>query len=277
METGSYLLDTLNTVPWCISLPKLQQIQEVLKLKYFDNINYEDVKRSHDSFMASALSRKVDPEKGYEITNGKAIIPVHGTLLRKAGWLDAMSGAQSLGQIEDNIRSALSDRAVSHIILDVDSPGGHDPYAVAEMVYKGREEKRITTLVTGQMGSAATWIGSASDEVYSVSPAAWVGSIGVYLAHTQMDSEYKVTYIQAGKYKTVGRADAPLSEEDKEYLQDLVDKQYSIFIESVAKYRGVSNEKVLEEWADGKLFSANDAVELGLIDGVASIDEILNI
>jgi len=58
--------------------------------------------------------------------------------------------------------------------------------------------------------------------------------------------------------------------------QKLVDNDYRVFVESVADYRGVTVEEVVQNWADAKLFSASEAVSNGLIDGIVSFNELIN-
>ena len=163
--------------------------------------------------------------------------------------------------------------------MDIDSPGGSDPSPVAELLYSARSKMRTSTLATGTMASASLWIGSAADEVYSASPLNAIGSIGAYLVRyekTPDAAEGKAHYITAGKQKLYGKPDTPMTEEERDYFQKAIDQSYEIFIKSVAKYRGVSAETVLSEWADGQTFQAVDAVKLGLIDGIATLDDLLN-
>ena len=62
--------------------------------------------------------------RDYQITNGIAIIPIVGTLVRRTVGLEAQSGLTSYGTIEDQLEAALKDNSVKAIMLDIDSPGG---------------------------------------------------------------------------------------------------------------------------------------------------------
>lgn len=281
METGSYLMQAFRDCPWFLTLAKLKEIESVLNKKFLGGVNYEELKAEYMAHKnnAAMYSRNIDPKTGYELVGSKAIVPVHGTLLRRAGWLDAMSGAASLGRVEMSIKEALNSPMVDHLILDVDSPGGHDPSAIAELLYSARNEKRISALCTGSMCSASLWIGLAADEVYSNSQLNSVGSIGVYMVRQENldnDPGTKNHYIVAGNYKLVGNPDLPMTDSEQQYLQNMMDESYRVFVESVAKYRGAEVDYVLESWADGRVFQAKDAVQLGMIDGIASLDDLLN-
>jgi len=165
----------------------------------------------------------------------------------------------------------------------MDSPGGtvQGTKPLADLIYKARDTKRVTTFVQGDMCSGGLFLGTASDEIYSDSPSNIVGSLGVYMMHVEFSQAYahhgvKITYIKAGKYKAVGNDSEPLSQEGMEIFQKLVDADYKMFVESVAKHRNVTVEEVLQNWADAQLFSSGEAVENGLIDGIVSFDELIN-
>jgi capsid assembly protease len=129
------------------------------------------------------------------------------------------------------------------------------------------------------MASAAYWIGSAADKIYISGDTVEVGSIGVVAAHvdvSRLEENFgvKVTEITAGKYKRIASAHAPLSDEGRSSIQDKVDQIYGVFVEDVAKHRNVSVERALE-MADGKLFIGRKAVDVGLVDGIATLEEII--
>lgn len=82
----------------------------------------------------------------------------------------------------------------------------------------------------------------------------------------------KTTEITAGQYKRVASQYAPLSESGRASIQDTVDYLYSIFVGAVAKARGVSEDKVLQDMADGRVFIGQQAIAAGLVDGVSTLE-----
>jgi len=84
-----------------------------------------------------------------------------------------------------------------------------------------------------------------------------------------------VTEITAGKYKRIASEHAPLSEEGRQTIQDQVDAIYSVFVDAVAKNRGVSADSVLKNMADGRMFIGKQAVQAGLVDGIATMDQVI--
>jgi len=231
----------------------------------------------------NSLERKPDEVKGYEVVNGKAIVSVDGILVPSCSEWEEYWGYRSMAKIEKCLVTAMEDFTVNHVILDMDSPGGtvQATKPLADFIKSMRGDKRITTFIRGQMCSGGVFIGTAADEIFSDSETNIVGSIGVYMVHYDY-SEWeanlgvKATYIKAGRYKAAGNPDEPLSDDAKEMYQKLVDNDYRVFVESVADYRGVTVEEVVQNWADAKLFSASEAVSNGLIDGIVSFNELIN-
>jgi signal peptide peptidase SppA len=130
------------------------------------------------------------------------------------------------------------------------------------------------------MASAAYWIGSAADQVYIGADTAAVGSIGVVASHTDYSRReemlgIKTTEIYAGKYKRIASEHQPLSADGREYMQETVDYLYSVFVGEVAKQRGSDPETVHQNMADGRIFTGQQAVSAGLVDGVSTLDQLI--
>jgi hypothetical protein len=85
----------------------------------------------------------------------------------------------------------------------------------------------------------------------------------------------KTTEITAGKYKRIASEYAPLSKEGKAYIQEQVDHIYSVFVDAVAKHRGVSSEEVVQRMADGRIFIGRSALDAGLVDGVSTMEGLI--
>jgi len=117
----------------------------------------------------------------------------------------------------------------------------------------------------------------ASDKVFS-NRNAWTGSIGVIISLTNLKGLYdnlgiKGIYITSGRNKAMGAADLELTDEQRDILQSLVDEAYEQFVEIVAEGRKMTVEEV-KRIADGRILSAKQALELNLIDEIATYDEV---
>jgi capsid assembly protease len=266
------LLDVV-TGPWAIQPEKLLEIQAIYATHLRgEKIDIEAVEKR--------LGRPLNNEpKGYQIQDGVAIIPVQGVLGKKANLFTQVSGMASTEMIGNDFKAALNDPQVTGIVLAIDSPGGtvDGTQTLANLVASARGVKPVVTLASGAMCSAAYWIGASAAEAFISSGTDQVGSIGVVAGHKDISAAeamqgVKTTEITAGQYKRVASQYAPLSEAGRASIQDTVDYLYSIFVADVAKARGVSEEQVLQDMADGRVFIGQQAIDAGLVDGVSTLD-----
>jgi len=266
------LLDVV-TGPWAIQPEKLLEIQAIYATHLRgEKIDIEAVEKR--------LGRPLNNEpKGYQIQDSVAIIPVQGVLGKKANLFTQVSGMASTEMIGNDFKAALNDPQVTGIVLSVDSPGGtvDGTQTLANLVASARGVKPVVTLASGAMCSAAYWIGASAAEAFISSGTDQVGSIGVVAGHKDISAAeamqgVKTTEITAGQYKRVASQYAPLSEAGRANIQDTVDYLYSIFVTDVAKARGVSEEQVLQDMADGRVFIGQQAIDAGLVDGVSTLD-----
>lgn len=218
-------------------------------------------------------------QQGYDNLGGVAVVHLDGVLTKNG---DFWGDGTAMNEVKGAFRAALDDPSVHSIVLHIDSPGGtvDGTQELASVISSARGKKPITAYSDGMMASAAYWIGSAADKIYISGDTVAVGSIGVVAAHVDMSKledriGVKVTEIYAGKYKRIASMHAPLSDEGRESIQDRVDLLYGVFVDNVAANRGISTEKALE-MADGKLFIGQQAKEIGLVDGIATMEQIIS-
>ncbi len=204
-----------------------------------------------------------------------AVIPIHGTLVRRALGLEAASGLTSYQEIGDQIGRAITDPAVAGIVLDIDSPGGEAGglFELAERIRAATHDKPVWAVANDQAFSAAYALAAASDEVF-VTRTGGVGSIGVIAMHADQSRKdeqdgYRFTAIYAGQHKNDFSPHAPLSDDARAALQAEVDRLYGIFTESVATHRGLTVDAV--RGTEARLYFSGDAVAAGLADRVGTL------
>lgn len=212
------------------------------------------------------------------IDNGVAVIPIHGVLSQRLNILQQIFGGVSTEDIQSLLDDALSSMFVREVVLDIDSPGGGvDGIAsLAESIHNARSIKPITAYVNSTALSAAYWIASATNKIILSSLTSQVGSIGVVAIHRDISKAeekagIKTTEITAGKYKRIASRYAPLNEEGISEIQSQVNYIYQIFVDAVARYRGVRRDTVLNKMADGKIFIGKQAIDAGLADEIRTI------
>lgn len=272
------IADIINGT-WAITPEMLNEIRSIYaKHLRGEKINIKEV----EAATGKELKNKT---QGYDFINGTAIIPVEGVIAKKMNLFTQISGGASAQLIERDIREALNDPSVKKIILSIDSPGGtvDGTFELAEFIFEQRGKKPIVAFTDGTIASGAYVIASAADKIFISGNTTFVGGIGVVATHEDISKleekmGIKTTEIYSGKYKRIDSKYAPLSEEGRKSLQDEVDYIYSVFIDAVAKFRGVSSEDVLSKMStDAKsIFVGHQAIEAGLVDGVSTLERLIN-
>jgi len=205
-----------------------------------------------------------------------AVISILGGLTyRGYGWY----WQTSYIDIREEFRTAMKDPNVKAIILDIDSPGGEvaGVFDLVDEIYQARGSKPIYAVANENALSAAYAIASAADKVF-LSRTACVGSVGVIAVHVDQskhDQEegLKYTAVYAGERKNDFSPHSPLGKEAKSSLQDTVDSFYDLFVGTVARNRGISEDSVRNTKA--LTYTGAEAVSAGLADGILSWDEIV--
>jgi len=164
-------------------------------------------------------------------------------------------------------------KGVKAIVLDINSPGG-SVGAVQEIytrILRVKKEKKIpfVALFGDVSASGGYYLGAACDKIVA-HPGTITGSIGVIFSVSNMEGlfqkvGYKSDPIKSGKHKDIGSPSRPMTLEERQILQSLIDDAYGQFVQAVADGRKMTVEQV-KPLADGRIYSGNQAKELGLVD-----------
>ena len=211
--------------------------------------------------------------------SGIAVIPIHGTLVKRVLGMEAASGLTSYGGIAQEIDAALADPQVQGILLDIDSPGGEasGSFELARQIRHAATQKPVWAVANDAAYSAAYAL-AASAQRLIVTETGGVGSIGVIALHIDQSAKdaqegYRYTAVTAGTHKNDFSPHHPLSDAAKAELQTEVDRLYGLFVEHVAAMRSLDADAVRATEA-GLYFGAN-AITAGLADAVSSFETAL--
>jgi protease-4 len=171
------------------------------------------------------------------------------------------------------------DNEIKAILIKIESLGGVAGSSEALfheiMNMKKENPKQVAVLVENVCASGAYWVACAADHIVA-SPVAWVGSIGAYIQSFRLKEfinyhNIKYESPKAGAYKNVTDPFVDVTPEQTAMLQTLCNQTYQDFTHVVANRRGnkLSMNNV-NEWANGKIFTGRQALELGLIDELGS-------
>jgi len=227
--------------------------------------------------LARDATYDADQRKGYRMAGDIAVIHVEGTLVHKAGWLDAMSGFCGYNLLTRQFEEAFADPDVLGIWVEIDSPGGavSGLMQLCQFIAENTQEmggKPVYAWVNETAASAAYAIACCCDRIYGVEDS-MVGSIGCVMVHASFEGQLKdegiaVTVVRAGERKYRGNPYEDLDEATLAKFQDSVDDARLRFANLVAMGRDVPVAQILgteAEWFEGE-----DAVEQGLMDAVTT-------
>lgn len=166
------------------------------------------------------------------------------------------------------------------ILLYVNSPGGavyeSDEMYLKLMEYKEKTNRPIWAYFAEQACSGGYYISMAADKIYA-NRNCETGSIGVIVTLINCKKLYdklgiKEIDITSGKNKAMGSSGIDLTDEQYDILQSFIDEAYDQFVEIVCDGRGMDDETV-REIADGRIYSAKQALSNGLIDEIGQLED----
>ncbi len=205
-----------------------------------------------------------------------------GILTREldGGWLGTVDPVEDCLR---QIRAARQDADVAGLILEVDSPGGE--VTAADEIHReltrfqdSREDRKIVVLVHDMAASGGYYISVPADRILA-QPTALIGSIGVIMQTLNIQGlSEKIgvtdTTIKSGKNKDLLNPFHPVDPEQIKLLQASVDAMYDRFLDLVATGRSLK-KSTLKPLADGRIFTADEALKHKLIDGIGYWDDAM--
>jgi protease-4 len=206
-----------------------------------------------------------------------------GVVVARGTILDGSHPAGTIGgdSTAALIRQARNDDDVKAIVLRVDSGGG-SAFA-SEIIRRECEKARADGKpVIASMGSVAAsggfWISTSSDQIWAY-PSTITGSIGIFgMFPTYQRPLAKHLGVRVDGVSTAPlagiRPDRELPEEVGQVIQSMIDQGYREFLERVAESRGMTTEEV-DKIARGRVWSGEDAYELGLVDNLGDLDDAI--
>jgi protease-4 len=173
--------------------------------------------------------------------------------------------------INESIRRFAKDENIKAIVLRINSPGGGvgPSQEIYEEVKKLRDKKVVVASIGAVGASGGYYIACGADKIVA-NPGSITGSIGVIMEFLNLKElieklGMKGMVVKSGPLKDVGNPLRDMTEEERKLLKTLIDNIHYQFVDAVADGRKLERSKV-EVIADGRIFSGEQAKELGLVD-----------
>lgn len=260
MSSTRYLAEILGP-EWAVSSAFMQSMMAIADREVTDPEAVE-----------ARQGRPLENTHRAEVRGSVAVIPVMGPLMRHAGMLTRVCGATSYAAVAQDLRAALDNKAVSAIVLNIDSPGGaaNGVAELASHIYEARKEKTVVAYVGGAGASAAYWLASAATSIVA-NKTAMLGSVGVVVGVSKGEGGSSEIVSSQSPYKNMD----PATAEGRALIQKRVDNMAAIFIGDVAQYRGKSADHVSENFGRGDVLLGQAALDAGMIDRLGTFEGLI--
>ncbi len=209
-------------------------------------------------------------------SDGVAVITVRGPMMKFA----SSFGGSGTVSIRRKVRAAGDDSFVRSLVMVWDTPGGtvSGTPDLADDIAAVAKKKAVYMYAEDLCASAGYWCFSQGTKCFA-NANALIGSLGVYMAVEDYSKAYeaagiKTVLIRAGEYKGAGYEGTEITKEQIAAWQVEVDDINALFLAAVARGRRMAKAKVAE-WNDGRAYLAARALEIGMIDGIQTLDETI--
>lgn len=244
-------------------------------------LSEEDRPVFHKAEMKKAMDEFGDQIEGsnYSFIKGNTgFLSVDGPIIPKATMFSEISGLTSIDILSSEFKALEDNSEVENIVLIMDTPGGVITGISEFASLVKASPKKTIGYVFGMAASAGYWIVSAADEIV-IADTGEVGSIGTVASirdTSVRDEKSGVRTIEIVSSQSPNKRPDLTTEEGKGQIQTILDDLADVFISTVAENRGVTTEKVISDFGGGGIRIGKKALELGMADRVATLEELLN-
>ena len=207
-----------------------------------------------------------------------AKVRVSGPIRRNSGRPSPLSGpgGTTADDVVEQIEAADDDEDAAALVVELNTPGGE--VLPSDDIRRAAADFDGPTLAyaTDTCASGGYWIASGCDELWA-REASLVGSIGVVGSRPNakgLADKLGISYEQftAGEYKDAGVPLKEIEEDEREYLQGIIDGYYEQFVETVSEGRDMEPDAIRE--TEARVYLGTDAAEIGLVDELGTEDDV---
>lgn len=220
--------------------------------------------------------QKTLTEGAKNVTAKIAVIRLGGII--SSGDMGFSTGA-SPEDMKQQFKQALDDPTVRAIVLAIDSPGGEVTASddIYNIIRKARDRKKIVVSM-GAMAASGGYYAALGGSHIIARDTTFTGSIGVIMQTLNYSELFgkvglQMVTFKSGKMKDMLSGSRPSTQEERDYVQNLVMQTYGKFVGIVAAERKIPEDILRNGVADGRVLSGKDALEAKLIDQLGDLDD----
>lgn len=190
----------------------------------------------------------------------------------------------SVADVKEKLKRAAADAGVRAIVLRVNSPGGEvsasDTIFHEIMRFRKETGRPVVAAMVGMAASGGYYAALAADRIVA-EPTAVTGSVGATLLYLNVEGLFgkiglKSEHIQSGPLKDIGSPTRPMTPEEHKILQDLINSLFHRFIGLVRERRPDMTQADLDAISDGRVLTAQQALDLHMVDRIGYLDDALD-
>lgn len=265
-----------------------------MKNKYFSHISIPILVfcllfSSGCSFISISLVPSIEPLKETTVSgSGKdkiLIMDISGIISeeRKRGLAGLSDEPDMVARIKEELKMAARDKHMKAVILRINSPGG--TVTASDMIYheieqfKKKTGTKIIACIMDLGASGGYYVAVSADKIIA-HPTTVTGSIGVIMLNLSVEGllqkiGVKDTSVKTGEHKDMGSPLKAMTDEERKIFQGILDTMYERFLTVIAENRKELTPEKLISLADGRIYTAQQALEHGLIDQIGYLDEAI--
>lgn len=271
---------------------KIRSAEDAVNLHLVDQLAYTDqiyaaireklgMKENETIKFITYSKYKDAPSKSKDgdINNKIAVIYAQGEIQDGEGDDNTIGGSS----LSETMRKARLDDKIKAIVFRINSPGGSA--LASDIIWrevKLAAEKKPVIVSMGDVAASGGYYIAAPATFIFAEPSTITGSIGVFgmypNAQKLLNDKLGITTdtVKLGRYSDLGNASRPFTEDEKKIVQQFIEKVYDDFISRVAEGRKKQKADV-DSIAQGRVWAANDALNLGLVDKIGSLDDAIKL
>jgi len=209
--------------------------------------------------------------------NSVGVIPITGPITKYNGSCGEPGAIERYNWFERFKHST----HITSIVMVMDTPGGESRAAKVSVDGIQKAGKPVLAYCEGYTASLGMWMAAAADEFYASDALDGIGSIGSYATILDYSgflekNGIKIHEIYAPQSTEKNASYREAINGNYQLLQDELKMHVDRFISFVKEQRGEKSAASVKEWSTGKLFHAEDAVNVGLADGIRSFEQVVS-